>query len=105
MAFKIESVVMLLLVILLVNNPGLLTVKGGDSRCWSMNGRCQYTYEPCFQYKPGYCAGATNRQCCVRGADVQCWRARGTCQNKSNFCSGRYLRGLCGGGLSRQCCV
>ncbi|XP_062579854.1 uncharacterized protein LOC134241842 [Saccostrea cucullata] len=106
LAFKNESVLMFFLVILLVGNPGLLEVKGvRDSDCWNLNGRCQYTYEPCFQYKPGYCAGPTNRQCCVRGADLQCWRARGICQMNWKRCSGKYLRGLCGGGLSRQCCV
>ncbi|XP_061180470.1 lysozyme 1-like [Saccostrea echinata] len=96
---------MFLLVILLVNNLGLLTVEGGDSSCWSLNGRCQYTSEKCFLYKPGYCAGPTNRQCCVWGADLQCLMRRGTCQNNSNYCRGGYLPGLCGGDLSRQCCV
>ncbi|XP_061180469.1 uncharacterized protein LOC133189044 [Saccostrea echinata] len=105
MTFKTESVLMFFLVILLVNNPDRLTVEGGDSRCWSMNGRCQYTSEPCIEFKPGYCAGPTYRQCCVKGADIQCLLRRGTCQDISNYCRGRYLRGLCGGGLSRRCCV
>lgn len=40
---------------------------GDDSPCWGINGRCQYTSEPCGRYRPGYCAGPTNRQCCVIG--------------------------------------
>lgn len=40
---------------------------GDDSACWAMNGRCQYTSVSCGKYKPGYCSGPTNRQCCVIG--------------------------------------
>ncbi|XP_062580641.1 lysozyme 1-like [Saccostrea cucullata] len=92
------------LMVFLLISP-LSFIRGDDSPCWSMNGRCQYTSEPCFEYKAGYCAGPTNRQCCVLGKDIQCWNRGGYCQNNSNRCSGRYLRGYCGGGLSRQCCV
>nr|XP_022345924.1 lysozyme 1-like [Crassostrea virginica] len=81
------------------------SIQGDDSPCWGINGRCQYTSEPCGRYRPGYCAGPTNRQCCVIGEDLRCWARGGTCKNNWNYCSGSYVRGLCGGGLSRQCCV
>ncbi|XP_062603848.1 uncharacterized protein LOC134265636 [Saccostrea cucullata] len=104
MAFKNNSVVMYLLVILLFSNPCLLIVKGDDSQCWAINGRCLSVNEPCFRSIKRYCDGE-DRKCCLPGADYKCWWVGGTCQNISNFCRGNYMSGLCGGGVSRQCCV
>ncbi|XP_062609492.1 uncharacterized protein LOC134271282 [Saccostrea cucullata] len=89
-------------VLLVIVSP--VFILAGDSSCWAMNGRCQYTSEPCGRYKPGYCAGPTNRQCCVKGQDYLCQR-KGVCQDINTvICRGEYTAGLCGGGLSRQCC-
>ncbi|XP_022335599.2 uncharacterized protein LOC111132150 [Crassostrea virginica] len=90
----------ILFAVLLLN-----VILSDDSPCWSLNGRCQYTSEPCQQYRPGYCAGPTNRQCCVKGQDYLCQKYHGMCYDVRNvICRGEYFAGYCGGGLNRKCC-
>uniref|UniRef100_A0A8W8MED4 Uncharacterized protein n=1 Tax=Magallana gigas TaxID=29159 RepID=A0A8W8MED4_MAGGI len=82
-----------------------------DSPCWRLNGRCQWTSEPCRRYNSApLCGGPNNRQCCVIGADRLCEQKYryGRCQNIGGLlstCIGGYDgANLCGGGNNRQCC-
>ncbi|XP_052707243.1 uncharacterized protein LOC128182568 [Crassostrea angulata] len=84
------------------------SVNADDSPCWRLNGRCQWTSEPCGRYNSApLCGGPNNRQCCVRGADRLCeqkyWLGR--CKYTSSYCRGGFDgANLCGGGNNRQCC-
>eukprot|EP00105_Crassostrea_gigas_P010327 XP_011425566.1 PREDICTED: uncharacterized protein LOC105327002 [Crassostrea gigas] len=86
-------------------------VDADDSPCWRLNGRCQWTSEPCRRYNSApFCGGPNNRQCCVIGADRLCEQKYpyGRCQNIGGLlstCIGGYDgANLCGGGNNRQCC-
>src|SRR4030042_648824 len=87
-----------------------------DSGCTNMGGHCLYTSGGCGEnnegtFKPGYCTGPADRQCCVPAGntgpkdDSGCTNQGGTCKSTSESCSGIFKPGFCTGSTSRQCCV
>ena len=97
-----------------------------DSACAKIGGTCRYLSQGCGEnndgfFKPGYCSGPTNRQCCLppskkptptptpKGDDSACAKIGGTCRYLSQGCGenndGFFKPGYCSGPTNRQCCL